>query len=125
MTEWTAACLLDEWANMSLPRTRDMIGHVHARLRECYVLASNKRISSVWKDFTQEPTIHAIVVESISVDEGHRRQGVCRAFINNLVADERFEMVVVEGVANPILADALTRWGWECDPEVMDFYKCK
>lgn len=42
-----------------------------------------------------------------------------------MAADLRFDLVIVEGVGNPILAEALLRWGWDCDPVVMDFYKRK
>jgi hypothetical protein len=97
--------------------------HVTASLRECWVLASNLRHSAdypgAWVD---EETIHAIVVETIYVVRTFRRQGECRAFLNQLCVDDRFDMVIVEGVLNKILAEALLRWGWECDPGVMDFY---
>jgi hypothetical protein len=97
--------------------------HVTANLCECWVLASNLRHSAdspgAWVD---EKTIHAIVVETIDVERAFRRQGECRAFLNQLCADDGFDMVIVEGVQNPILAEALIRWGWECDPGVMDFY---
>ena len=33
-----------------------------------------------------------------------------------------YELVIAESVGNPILAAALSRWGWECDGGVMDFY---
>ena len=69
--------------------------------------------------------VHSIVVETIRVDLEHRRQGLCKAFLQALCADPRFDMVVVEGVQNPVLADALRRWGWEWDPGVMDFYKIR
>lgn len=99
-----------------------MIDHVRAILRECWVLASNRRLSATDPTWTEEPTIHAIVLESIAVDEGHRQQGLCRAFLNALCADPRFDMVIVEAVQNPVLAMALLRWGWDCDPEVSDYY---
>lgn len=97
--------------------------HLTASMRECWVLASNKRLSAEVRNWTSEPALHALVIESITVDEDHRRQGLCRDFIAQVVADQRFELVVVEGVQNPHLAAALERWGWELDDEVMDFYK--
>ena len=96
--------------------------HLHATLRECWVLAQDRRRSAQRPGWTDEATIHTIVVEVVKVEEGYRRQGECRGFLNLLCADERFEMVIVEGVQNPHLAEALMRWGWDFDPAVMDFY---
>lgn len=98
-------------------------GPLTATLRECFVLASNRRQSAEIPGWATEPTIHAIVVESVAVEESHRRQGHLRRFLDLLCSDGRFEMVVVEAVQNPILAEALLRWGWDCDPGVMDFYR--
>ena len=95
---------------------------VTAKLRECWVLASNFRLSAEKPDLIVQPTIHAIVVESVRVDEQHRRQGHCKRLLEQLCEDRRFDLVIVEGVQNPILAEALTRWGWEFDAGVMDFY---
>lgn len=95
---------------------------IHATIRECWILARNRRLSGSSPDWTDEPTIHAIVVETIDVSPEHRRRGYCRDFIKRLCDEERFDMVVVEGVINPYLQAALTRWGWECDRDVMDFY---
>ena len=100
-----------------------MIDGVHAQLRECWILASNRRESCTSQDWTSEPTLHALVVEYIQVDRERRQQGLCRDFLHALLADSRFELVVVECVQSEILAQALLRWGWECDPGVMDFYK--
>lgn len=94
-----------------------------AILRECWVLRSNRRLSATRPDWTDEPTAHAVVVESITVEPERRRQHHCRRLIEALCADTRFEMVVIEAVQNEHLAAALMRWGWECDPAVMDFYR--
>ncbi len=94
--------------------------HLFATMRECWVQADNLRISY------QTPTagtIHSVVVESVQVDAAHRKQGNFSTFINRLLADPRYEMVVVEGVGNPFLAQALCRWGWDFDAGVMDFYR--
>lgn len=99
-----------------------MIDGVYARLRECWVRADNRRLSCTRQGWTDLPTLHAVVVESIRVEEAQRRQGLCKAYLNALCADPRFELVIVEAVQNPILAEALLRWGWDCDPGVMDFY---
>jgi hypothetical protein len=99
--------------------------HLAANVRECWVLAENFRVSAPYPGWTTEPTLHAVVIETVEVDETHRRQGVCRAFIEAVCQDERFELVIVEGVQNRHLADALIRWGWDCDPGVMDFYRRK
>lgn len=96
---------------------------ITVRLRECWVLTRNRRLSATNPDWTNEPTIHAVAVESVEVAEAHRRQGHFRRFIEFLCADPRFDMVIVEAVQNPVLADALMRWGWGCDPGVMDFYR--
>lgn len=95
---------------------------MNVSLRECWILASNLRLSAQSPDWTIEPTIHAIVIETVRVPESERRQGKFKAFVKSLCDDTRFEMVVVEGVQNPILANALTRWGWQCDWATMDFY---
>ena len=97
-----------------------MIDHVHAVIREAWYLASNRRVSGYWRGWTTEPTIHAVCVQSIEVEEAHRRQGLCKAFLQALIADERFEMV--EAVNNTILAEALMRWGWSVDAGVSDYY---
>lgn len=94
----------------------------HVRLRECWLNADNRR-QSCGRPGVFAREVHAVVVETIRVDKAHQRQGLCRAYLNTLCADPRFELVVVEGVRNPHLAAALMRWGWDCDPVVMDFYK--
>jgi len=98
------------------------VGHLTATLRECWVDAGNLRLSGTDPGWTSRPTVHAVVVEIVAVEEAHRRRGECRAFLNQLCSDGRFDMVVVEAVQNPVLAEALLRWGWDCDPGVMDFY---
>ncbi len=102
--------------------TTDSQGVLQASIRECWVDAANLRLSSAEPNWTDRPTIHAIVVESVAVSESHRRQGHFGRFLAKLCRDERFQMVVVECVQNPILASYLLRLGWECDPGVMDFY---
>jgi GNAT superfamily N-acetyltransferase len=98
-------------------------GPLVAFLRECWVQADNLRLSAEYPGWTDAPTLHAVVVQSVVVEDGHRRQGHFRRFIEALCADQRFEMVVVEGVQNPVLGEALLRWNWDCDPGVMDFYR--
>lgn len=93
-----------------------------ATLRECWVRADNLRQSCQRPNWTTAPTLHALVLAAIYVPEPLRRLGLCRLFIDALVADSRFEMVIVEGVGNSNLAAALLRWGWNYDPGVSDFY---
>ncbi len=103
-------------------------GPLTALLRECWVDAANYRLSGTspdWTDGVDRPTIHTIVIETVSVDESHRRQGHFKRFLSEVWEDKRFEMVIVEGVQNPVLADYLMRNGWNCDPGVMDFHKKK
>ncbi len=97
-------------------------GPLTARIREAWLDRDNRRLSAGHPDWTERPTVHAIVVESVSVEEAHRREGHCKRFLADICANECFEMAVVEGVQNPVLADALLRWGWEVDSGVMDFY---
>lgn len=104
-------------------RGQVVVGPLTAWLRECWVDAANPRLSGDWPDWTTRPTFHALVVESVQVEPSQRRQGHLRRFLEELCADQRFARVVVEGVQNPILAEALLRWGWQVDPAVMDFYK--
>jgi hypothetical protein len=104
-------------------RSTTYAGPLTAVLRECWYLARNLRCSCEVRAWTvSRPTVHAIVVESVHVDESHRREGHCRRFLEGLCADERFEMVVVEAVQNEHLATALLRWGWEYDPAISDYY---
>ncbi len=98
-------------------------GLLSATLRECWIDASNLRRSAERQDWTANPTIHAVVIETVRVEQAHQRQGHFKRFLAAVCADPRFDMVVVEGVQNPVLAEALLRWGWECDPGVMDFYR--
>jgi len=98
-------------------------GPLCAVLRECWVDAGSLRLSATRPDWTDRPTIHAVVIESVTVEEPHRRQGHFRRFLAEVCAGNDFELVVVEGVQNPALAEALSRWGWEVDVGVMDFYK--
>jgi hypothetical protein len=91
-----------------------------AVVRECWVDPDNRRVSCVNK---KDGWIHSIALESIMVIDRERRKGHAKAFLESLCADHRFDLVIVEMVRNPYLYDALTRWGWECDPIVCDFYK--
>ena len=100
---------------------RATAGPLTAYVRECWVIASNRRLSAP-APCLHGPMLHSLVVETVSVEEGHRRQGHCKRFLDALCADPRFELVIVEGVQNEHLAEALLRWGWDCDPGVMDFY---
>lgn len=92
-------------------------------VRECWVDATCLRLAGNDPTWTKRPTIHTLAIETIEVEEDQRRQGHCRRFIEQALADPRFDMVIVEGVGNRDLADALLRWGWEFDKGVMDFYK--
>jgi hypothetical protein len=95
-----------------------------AFIRECWVRKDNLRVSCIHQGgFNGDPTWHAIVLESITVGENHRREGHCRRFIETLATDARFDLAIIEGVRNPHLADALIRWGWDCDVGVMDFFR--
>lgn len=96
--------------------------HLSATLRECWVLADNLRISFPTPMASDKPTIHSIVVEAVEVDAAYRNRGNFSAFIKRLRADQRYDMVIVEGVGNPLLVQALQRWGWPFDEGVMDFY---
>lgn len=104
---------------MSVFRTPD--GSLTAIIRESWY--SPERL----REYVAQPglpgyTLHAIAVWSVQVEQQHRRQGHCKRFLEALQADDRYDMVVVEAVQNPILADALLRWNWDCDPQVMNFY---
>jgi hypothetical protein len=67
-------------------------------------------------------TVHVLVVEAIKVEPAKRREGRCRRYLEALLGRTEFELIVVEGVGNTLLAEALLRWGWDHDPRVMDFY---
>jgi hypothetical protein len=97
-------------------------GLLTAVLREAWIDAENRRLSYDQPNHCDRPTIHSIVVEYVYVSPWHRRQGHCKRFLMELCADARFDMVVVEAVQNPILAEWLLREGWDCDPKVSDFY---
>ena len=92
------------------------------RMRECRVRADDLRLSTQTPHWSNFPLLTAIVVESIAVPEQSRREGHCKQFIAILCDHPKYDLVVVEGVQNPILRDALIRWGWWHDPVVMDFY---
>src|ERR1044071_2225522 len=98
------------------------IGPLNALIRECWIDAGNLRLCGPTPDWTARPTIHAIVIESVHVEEPHRRQGHFRRFLDAICSDPRFDMVVVEAVQNTHLAAALLSWGWDCEPAIMDFH---
>lgn len=104
-------------------RTEVIRGPLTATLRECWARIDNLRQSAEIPGWSVSSLIHAIVIESVAVEDQHRRMGHLKRFVESLCLDERFEMVIVEAVQNPILADALLRWGWDCDPQIMDFYR--
>lgn len=93
-----------------------------AYVRACYVPAHNFRISSVYPGWMDVPLLRAVVFEVIDVEPKFRRQGVCKRVLAAACDDPRYDLVVVEGVGNPILAAALIRWGWDWDAAVTDFY---
>ena len=95
---------------------------VKYRLRGCWVNPSNLRESC--REQVDPFTLHALVLEWVEVAETHRRQGYFKRFLDQLLHQVAYDhdLMIVEGVQNSILADALTRWGWEYDPGVMDFY---
>lgn len=97
-------------------------GPLTAVLRECWIDPFNLRISCE-REGTIINGIHSVIIESVKVEEAHRNQGHFKRFLAVVCADPRFDMVVVEGVQNPILAEALARWGWECNVGVSDFYR--
>lgn len=95
---------------------------LRAELRECWVLKSNRRISreASWPD--NLPSYFAVVIEHVNVQEAYRRQGIFRRFLQRVVNHPTAELVIVECVQNAELAQALSRWGWDVDHGVMDFY---
>jgi|SRR5580700_29421 hypothetical protein len=99
------------------------VGPLTATIRECWVDAEHLRLSAERPNWTMRPTIHAIVVETVKVEDASQRQGHFTRFLDMVCADERFDMVVVEGVGNKMLAAWLMRQGWEYDSGVMDFYR--
>jgi hypothetical protein len=105
-----------------MPKQKVTVGPLTATLRECWIDAGNKRLSAEWPEWTDRPTIHAIVIESVHVEPSERKQGHFRRFLAAVCDLPRFDMVVVEGVQNPDLVAYLHRLGWEYDPEVSDFY---
>ena len=96
---------------------------VTTSLRVCWVRASNLRQSAIDPAWVGEPLLRTVVIEHIKVAEECRRQGHCKRFIEWVGGDARYDLVIVEGVQNQILLDALKRWGWFCDHGVKDFYK--
>jgi hypothetical protein len=106
-------------------RQRLTIGPLTAIVEERWIEAANKRCSADDPRWTTRPTIHALAIESVKVEEPNRRQGHFKRFLAGVCADPRFDMIVVEGVGNRHLAEYLLREGWEVDVGVMDFYKVK
>lgn len=104
-------------------REKDIFSNpIFAEYRECWIKTDTLRQSAETPDWTTEPTLHALVLEAIAVRAVDRQKGHARNFIAALTREDRFELIVVEMVGNPILQAALTRWGWKCNPLVMDFY---
>lgn len=90
-------------------------------IRACWILAANLRVSRENRPF-DEPCHRALVLESVKVRESMRRQGVFTRFLREMTQQPGYDLFVVEAVQNPVLAESLLRWGWDCDPGVMDFY---
>ncbi len=98
---------------------------ITVRLRDCWVVANDLRKSATQPGWTQEPTLHAIVLEYVRVPEGDRQHGTCKKFIEWLCGDARYDLVIVEGVQSDHLATALRRWGWPHDKDTKDYYFAK
>jgi hypothetical protein len=92
------------------------------RLRECYIDATDLKKSATTKDWTKNPTLHALVVEYVFVPEPLRRKGLCRAFVMSLLDRTPFDVVVIEGVQTEFLRPMLTRSGFAFDATVHDYY---
>lgn len=89
------------------------------------MVAGNLRLSATEPGWTERPLLHAVVLETVMVHPTRWRQGICKRFIERLVAAEPYELVVVEAVQNAHLYEALLRWDWVCDPGISDFYWAK
>ncbi len=93
-------------------------------LRECFVRWDDLRQSTVRPSlWPAGAALKALVVETLAVRPEHARKGHCRRFLMELTTLPGRDLVVVEGVVNPILRDALVRWGWHHDPHVQDYYR--
>ncbi len=68
------------------------------------------------------PLLKALLVESVYVAPDFRRRGHLTRFLAWAAADPRYDLVIVQGVANKHLRAALKRWGWAHDPGVQDYY---
>lgn len=97
---------------------------IRVNLRECWVNADDLRKScdqlGTWSN-----EFHTLVLESIAVAVPFRKLGFCKTVVEIMrtaVETGLYDLAIVEGVQNPILADALTRWGWKYDSQIMDFY---
>lgn len=88
------------------------------------MVADNLRLSAErpGPEWANRQLLHAVALETIVVRPTFWRCGVCKRFIQRLVADDRYELVVVEGVLNAHLYEALLRWDWHLDPGISDFY---
>lgn len=108
--------------NLELSLEHEQYGGLVVTTRQCKALADDLRKSAfAWvKDLG--PTVDAYVVQTISVPSYNRRRGHCRAYIESLTQATGSDLIIVEGVGNHILADALTRWGWASDGYINDFY---
>lgn len=95
---------------------------VRVSLRECWVKAGDLTVSCAREGWTTDPTLRAIVIESISVDENIRNRGHFARFLDWLCRDARYDLVIVEGVQNVLLREYLSRRGMPHDRLTKDFY---
>lgn len=95
---------------------------IQYRVRRLWVRKDNLRLSREDKPWP-EPCWTALVLEWVEVHESMRRQGVLTRFLAEMLRQPGYELFIVEAVQNPHLAEALMRWDWDFDGEVMDFYR--
>lgn len=96
---------------------------MRVRLRVAYVSDDDRRMSS---DLPRPGWTETLILEYVFVPKELRRQGRAKRLIAQLMETSKsagITQMIVEGVINNHLSDALTRWGWECDERVMDFFK--
>lgn len=94
---------------------------LHAKVKECWAPVDDFK-SMYPAPQPDRDMLHCISLESIAVEPLFQRLGMCREFIESLCNLPEYEMVIVEGVQNAVLARALERWGWRVDRSIMDFY---
>jgi len=106
-----------------VPDPVDNMLTVTVTFREAWVSAKNVHLASTFDGWHPGGgRLRALIVSGISVHRDMQRKGMCKRFLGWLTRDPRYSLVIVEMVQNPILAAALTRWGWVHDPKIMDFY---